>query len=952
MSKIDTLVAAINNAVKTNGSKAITGAILQTVLDSMVGTLTQINGLLNVNQVNNRSDAYASAATARGAVPSDIRADGLVIAYKLSSGWIIEQNIDISGTWSADSSWNVVGPIAISTNSANRVELTIGKQIVVVPSVNELETVWFNLGNNIARPIIMEPGYIICNGAAGTVVDLTPVFHSTYKCSVVDCNEKEVVYIQGKGGNADRLYCFIDAENKVISSATANMNQETPLRLTAPLHTAKLIINDETASRTSYIGEVFNKQVVGRSAFINVNILNERPGAYDSNAAARTAVDEKYRQLGCVLCYLLSTGWYMEKYVGSSVNYWNNDATQYHLWDKIFSTNDIDTVPIEDSDNLVPSGGIYKALAYNNYLEEKISLENNKIEGWAIQSDNRWYSVGSPYACRLIPLDKNFGFLRITAGNRECIYALLAVDLYENAARAPFAAALPSRYSIQANKTVDVEIPEDANFLYLYDTGSGGVSYLPTSVSLFYKLDNIVDSLKKEVAVLRTAVYNLSRRSITADGRDIPQNIGENNMYKKAKQMMEIPWNCLSDLPQNGNDASMHVLAGQYNGFPYSSVKEKDKFIGFHVSFKTFMTAAHNPYSLLYTEDTFGERSHSEYGFTYHGINCGPYFGVVCNVFALFPLGFDIPWNTQEFDYLEQNGLLEKIVDQSAAGLQIGDIIWEPGHGNLITDIYRDERGIPTAIYWSESALPQGTHLIRTNVYNKESFESRLAQRGGIIYRFTELYDNINYSPSEFVAVEDEATPAEYDYNDDICTFAGDCSCFFEGDIIFINYNKGSYTQMEIYKDDELLSTKTLQESSIVHKMDLTDDNLSYGKYKARLVNSNEVSGFTYFEIVDCNVTYADIDGISKRITFNSHNGQPLYLDFVYQSGKCRGMYKITEQDIEKGYVDIMPRKILNEQYNLGSDSISVYDEPVYVKVFFKGDYGIVRNEPILTDLY
>ena len=115
---IDSLVSAINNAVKANGNKEITGDILQVVLDNMVGTLTQINGLLNVNQVNSKSDAYDSASTARQAVPDNLKTEGLVIAYKLSSGWIIEQNKDISGTWTADSSWQTLGPVSVSQNTS------------------------------------------------------------------------------------------------------------------------------------------------------------------------------------------------------------------------------------------------------------------------------------------------------------------------------------------------------------------------------------------------------------------------------------------------------------------------------------------------------------------------------------------------------------------------------------------------------------------------------------------------------------------------------------------------------------------------------------------------------------------------------------------------------------------------------------------------------------------
>ena len=63
-------------------------------------------------------------------------------------------------------------------------------------------------------------------------------------------------------------------------------------------------------------------------------------------------------------------------------------------------------------------------------------------------------------------------------------------------------------------------------------------------------------------------------------------------------------------------------------------------------------------------------------------------------------------------------------------------------------------------------------------------------------------------------------------------------------------------------------------------------------------------------------------------------------------------MYKLTDTDIKNGYAEICPRELLNDQYMRGGSSPALYLENVYVKVFFKGDYGTVRNEPILTDLY
>ena len=129
---IDSLVSAINNAIKANGTKAITGNILQVVLDNMVGTLTQINGLLNVNQVNSKSTAYDSASDARQAVPDDLRTEGLVIAYKLSSGWVIEQNKNTTN-WNNAFNWRRNNLKLLQQNSflydADRIEWISGYYI-------------------------------------------------------------------------------------------------------------------------------------------------------------------------------------------------------------------------------------------------------------------------------------------------------------------------------------------------------------------------------------------------------------------------------------------------------------------------------------------------------------------------------------------------------------------------------------------------------------------------------------------------------------------------------------------------------------------------------------------------------------------------------------------------------------------------------------------------------
>ena len=72
-------------------------------------------------------------------------------------------------------------------------------------------------------------------------------------------------------------------------------------------------------------------------------------------------------------------------------------------------------------------------------------------------------------------------------------------------------------------------------------------------------------------------------------------------MYaEKAHQIADIEWTPLKDIPGLTKPIPAGIMR---TGIPYSSVKEKDKFVGQEVSFHTFMTALHTPRNVLYTED-------------------------------------------------------------------------------------------------------------------------------------------------------------------------------------------------------------------------------------------------------------------------------------------------------------------------------------------------------------
>ena len=403
------------------------------------------------------------------------------------------------------------------------------------------------------------------------------------------------------------------------------------------------------------------------------------------------------------------------------------------------------------------------------------------------------------------------------------------------------------------------------------------------------------------------------------------------NAYKRAHQFMDINWNALSPIPTRENHTG--YSEGLHQGMPYSSVKEYNKFIGYDVSIKTFMTALHNPYSLLYTEDVLKNRSQSAYGINYKGANCGAYMGTVCTFFVDYVLGLNIPYASYEYAHLADMGIFEKIEDQSFNGIQIMDIIGEPGHANIITNIFRNSSKEIESVIWTESTSP----YVKSTEMSKLQFHDRLSRKNGIIYRYKKWGEHSVYTPSEFVSVMGEPSQP-YHYNDDICTFAGDCACFREGDIIVINYEKGNFSAMELIKNDEIIVTLDLPADASNHAISLQDMGLTYGQYKARLAGGNGYSDYTYFEILQTDVS-CETDGDNQKVSFKSANGEPIYLQFGNRVGDSFGKYAITIEDKQNGYAVVNAKKLLNDFRGRNS-----FGEDVYLKVFFQGKYGRVTN--------
>jgi len=95
---------------------------------------------------------------------------------------------------------------------------------------------------------------------------------------------------------------------------------------------------------------------------------------------------------------------------------------------------------------------------------------------------------------------------------------------------------------------------------------------------------------------------------------DVPSK-GALYAIRKAYQMTDVAFTPMDSI--RANPSKKYQPGKEYKGLLYSSVKEIDTYVGTDVSLHTFMTALHNPRSVLYTENVSRK--------PYHGINCGAY---------------------------------------------------------------------------------------------------------------------------------------------------------------------------------------------------------------------------------------------------------------------------------------------------------------------------------------
>ena len=394
---------------------------------------------------------------------------------------------------------------------------------------------------------------------------------------------------------------------------------------------------------------------------------------------------------------------------------------------------------------------------------------------------------------------------------------------------------------------------------------------------------------------------------------------GAQNAVKKAYQMTDLEFVPLNTIV--ANQKKTYQSGEKSKGLIYSSVKETNAFVGLDVSFHTFMTAMHNPRSVLYTVNVSEP--------PYHGKNAAAYYGTVCSGLVSYALGFQAYQTSYD---IAEHDFMTLVDNQSAKGIQLADVLWQKGHVALITGIRRNKTNGEVVRIEISEAWRTGC---RKRVVKGESDFNKMLEKGKWkIYRYKDLEKN-EYKPwTEFVAVEGEQS-IPYQYNEAICPNKGDKSCYITGEDVVLNIAEG-YKKVEIYKDSKLY--KRLR---VDNDLDIVLKELPYGDYQARLKKWWHKSDFAYWKVIDTDV---NVNVGTEVVSFHSNNATPVYLEFCTVTGSrpTWAWYVLTEKDIANGWVKVSPRV---------SNRLKQKTSKMYAKVHFECDYGRVVNKPIPWNL-
>lgn len=269
---------------------------------------------------------------------------------------------------------------------------------------------------------------------------------------------------------------------------------------------------------------------------------------------------------------------------------------------------------------------------------------------------------------------------------------------------------------------------------------------------------------------------------------DKPVSQGVENALKRARQLVDFKWTPVRHFPSGVNSENpagstfLDTYVKRWRplvGMNYSSVRKREKYLCFNVSFETFFSALANPNSVLYEHPVHGE-----------GPGVSSYYGIVCSAFASYVVGF--PYRTPNYCMAREPGITE--VDATVLeNIQLGDLIQKPKHVAVITDIQRDVNGKVHIVTVSESVRPLCLRLD----YTPEEFYHYWLEDGYHVYRYEGIH-NQTYTPSPYAPIEGDPVMEKPPVNTVFMSNYGTKANLFPGEDVEFSFFEPGWEELRI----------------------------------------------------------------------------------------------------------------------------------------------------------
>lgn len=408
------------------------------------------------------------------------------------------------------------------------------------------------------------------------------------------------------------------------------------------------------------------------------------------------------------------------------------------------------------SESGVPADAAAVGDALKSIFEKETEVDITTCPAYntIITSTTGKWGAGNDRITYFVPVGKATQ-LDITANdNANSVVGLLKTLSCANGT-APDYATGGYRMTINPGETVNLLIPDDCKYAAIMGL-TKGVDYSPSKVVLHVPVTT------------GNATPPIGLHAM-------PENDGVLNCIKRCRQLTDIKWTPLFDLPRwswqtggylangDGDDLEDVFKAGvEYTGIPYARANKGSSdygysnfFTGFNIPFSAFITAIREPNSVM-KESEFSLSS-----------KWACMYGVVCSTLACYAYGLSYRGTSTMQDISGMTKIGDLIVDgarMDATQIKLGDMILKTSyHVGVITDIVTDANGEVIAIEVSEATTAgsgnlsrQGTQLgglCRRKGWPIDEFFSWWKDYA--IYRYANI-GGITYTPSPFVNVGDE----------------------------------------------------------------------------------------------------------------------------------------------------------------------------------------------------